>query len=154
MKTGSVIFIFLLLQVSVFGKKGKKDTFESGEDQGPGEEVDNDEDNNLFSIPNHTFLFHPHTWRSGAKAGQTDYWVTLSAPPYEFTRKTNTDGDGTCKCICKGCRNLGEYVSCRVFNTVTDPDDSRKGRFNFVLLRILRHWLNICDLTSHLRLKH
>lgn len=85
------------------------------------EEVSEDELNDtpppLPPLPPHEFLKREHTWRAGAKKGEKSVFVTLSAPPYEFTRKTNEEGDCTVTFNCKDCKQLGKLVTCQVFKT-------------------------------------
>ena len=83
----------------------------------------------LPPLPPHEFLKREHTWTTGAKKGETSVFVTLSAPPYQFTRKTNKQGDGTLTFICKECRQMGKIVSCQVFKT-TNEDNEALDRYD------------------------
>ena len=97
MKGNSLILILILI--------AKSD--ESNTD----DENDNDTDNPETSmvVPPHTFVFKEHKWTRGMKVGQVSHFVTLHAPPYQYTRKTNTIDDGIVTFICKGCRRLGKH---------------------------------------------
>ena len=75
-------------------------------------------------LPPHEFLKREHTWRAGVKKGETSICVTLSAPPYEFTRKTNKEGDCTVTFICKDCKQMGKLVTCKVFKTADEDDEA------------------------------
>ena len=61
--------------------------------------------NFVFSdLPEHEFKFYKKIYQRGAKAGQTHVTITLTIPPYEFTKGTVRNNFVYFQC--NGCRSL------------------------------------------------
>ena len=142
-----IIFLLLLFSHVTWGKRGQTLT---NQDNKPADEEDlsqdEDENSNEMSnmLPPHKFKFKETIGQKGIYKGKRRVFVTLSCPPWEFKRKSKSEGDGQEVFICCGCDVLERQVSCTTFKTVTDSENSTKDQYQIFESTWLKPEMHIC----------